>query len=369
MSLSDFQVYSVVVGGGFYGANIALFLANQDKGPVVLIEKENDLLSRASFHNQARVHNGYHYPRSFSTAYRSSINLSRFIKDWPNSVHRDFTKIYAIARNNSKVTSNQFARFCKEIGVEIEQAKEFADLFNARLIQEVFLVEEYAFNASDLSIWAKTQLALSNVEVLMNANVTDISKHKAGLLVGYRCGQAYQTIQAEKVFNCTYSGINQVGGDFGGTQLKLKHEAAEIALMQMPESLKKIGITVMDGPFFSIMPFPSRNLHTLSHVRYTPHFNWQDVYGIDPYETLMLYEKQTRVDWMVRDAQRYVPDIAKAEYHNSFFEIKTILTKNETDDGRPILFEQYPDLPGLYSVLGGKIDNIYDILERLGNEK
>ncbi len=49
-----------------------------------------------------------------------------------------------------------------------------------------------------------------------------------------------------------------------------------MALMKMPPALNELGITVMDGPFFSLMPFPARSLHTLSHVRYTPHFSWQD---------------------------------------------------------------------------------------------
>ena len=140
-----------------------------------------------------------------------------------------------------------------------------------------------------------------------------------------------------------------------------------MALMQMPNSIKNIGITVMDGPFFSIMPFPARELHTLSHVRYTPHFSWLDERGLNPYDKLSNYGKQTRVDRMVRDVQRYIPDLEKAEYRDSLFEIKTILVKNETDDGRPILFEEYPNLPGLHSVLGGKIDNIYDVLEKLSN--
>ena len=80
---------------------------------------------------------------------------------------------------------------------------------------------------------------------------------------------------------------------------------------------------------------------------------------------LALYEKQTRVDRMVRDAQRYIPEVGKAEYRDSLFEVKTVLVKNETDDGRPILFEEYANLPGLHSILGGKIDTIYDVLERL----
>lgn len=74
----------VVIGGGFYGAAIAIYMAKQ-RGfkRIVLVEREPALLTRASYNNQARVHNGYHYPRSFVTAYRSRINLPKFVRDWP----------------------------------------------------------------------------------------------------------------------------------------------------------------------------------------------------------------------------------------------------------------------------------------------
>ena len=368
MALSDSKAYSVVVGGGFFGVNIAIYLAQQDKGQVILLERENSLLSRSSFHNQARVHNGYHYPRSFTTAYRSRINLPRFVGDWPSAIKKDFTKLYAISRNNSKVTAKQFARFCKEIGAKIEPAESFSHLFNNRLIEESFLVEEYVFDAMILAEWGKNQLELAGVKVLLNAHVTELSNQHPGLVVSYGLGESAEQICAEKVFNCTYSGLNQFAGDFGGTHTKLKHELTEMALVQMPDTLKNIGVTVMDGPFFSIIHFPARGLHTLSHVRYTPHFNWLDEKGVNPYEKLAMYDKQTRFDRMMRDARRYIPELAKATYRGSLFEVKTILVKNETDDGRPILFEEYQNLPGLYSVLGGKIDNIYDVLERIDAE-
>ena len=140
-------------------------------------------------------------------------------------------------------------------------------------------------------------------------------------------------------------------------------------LMQAPEALKDVGVTVMDGPFFSMMPFPARGLHALSHVRYTPHFSWKDERGIDPYKKLDEYDRATRVDRMVRDVGRYLPAALDAKYVKSLFEVKTVLVKNEGDDGRPILFEKHTELPGCYSVLGGKIDNIYDVLEKLETEE
>ncbi|MFN9916872.1 MAG: hypothetical protein ACK53L_30060, partial [Pirellulaceae bacterium] len=51
----------------------------------------------------------------------------------------------------------------------------------------------------------------------------------------------------------------------------------------------------------------------------------------------------------------------------SMYELKKVISKNEVDDGRPILFREDPEIRGMYSILGGKLDNIYDILERIEN--
>ncbi len=372
MPSADMRQDAVVIGGGFYGAVIAIYLA-KERGfkRVVLMEREPALLARASYNNQARVHNGYHYPRSFTTAFRSRVNLPRFVRDWPDAVTQDFTKLYAIARRNSKVTAKQFERFCREIGAEIQPAEPAQQaLFTDQLIESAFLVKEYAFDATKLASWATRELKESGVQVRLKTRVTDISNDPDGMLsvVAQNDNEHREQIRCGYVFNCTYSGLNQFKGDFSGTQTDLKQEITEIALMQAPSELEGMGITVMDGPFFSMMPFPARGLHTLSHVRYTPHMSWNDQRGIDPYHKLDQYECATRVDRMVRDVGRYIPSVLGAKYVDSLFEVKTILVKNESDDGRPILFEKHPELPGCYSILGGKIDNIYDVLEKLNAE-
>lgn len=372
MTAADSSQDAVIIGGGFYGAAIAVYLAKQ-RGlkRILLVEREPALLTRASYNNQARVHNGYHYPRSFTTAYRSRVNLPKFVRDWPQAIKQDFTKLYAIARRNSKVTAKQFDRFCREIGAKIQPADPaLRALFEPRLIEDVFLVEEYAFDATKLANWAECELRESGVQVRLETRVTAISQGPNNrLLVALqpeRGGE--EQVNCRYVFNCTYSGLNQFGGDFPGTRTGLKQEVTEMALLQAPPALQGLGITVMDGPFFSMMPFPARGLHTLSHVRYTPHLHWKDELGIDPYQKLAHYDRATRVDRMVRDVGRYLPAVLDAKYVDSLFEVKTVLVKNEGDDGRPILFEKHPELPGCYSVLGGKIDNIYDVLEKLDAE-
>lgn len=374
MALLNKSVDVVIIGGGFYGSVIALYL-QKTRGlrRIVIVEQEPELLSRASYNNQARVHNGYHYPRSFTTAFRSRVNLPRFVNDWPQAVTKDFVKLYAIARRNSKVTANQFERFCNDIGAKIAPAEtSLKRLFEPKLIENVFLVEEYAFDAKKLAEWAVSTLDKADIEVRYSTRARSIfrSQSTKALTVEIESMSGIvESIDSRYVFNCTYSGLNQISGDYLGTQTGLKQEVTEMALMKAPPELEEIGVTVMDGPFFSMMPFPARGLHTLSHVRYTPHFSWNDKKGIDPYKKLNDYERATRVDWMIRDVGRYLPSVRKASYVDSLFEVKTVLQKSESDDGRPILFEKHGDLPGCYSILGGKIDNIYDVLEKLETEE
>ncbi|GIV84512.1 MAG: hypothetical protein KatS3mg052_1519 [Candidatus Roseilinea sp.] len=131
----------VIIGGGFYGCVIAVHLAQRGEFKrIVLFERDDQLLGRASYNNQARIHAGYHYPRSFTTAFRSRVNLPRFVRDWPDAVQSDFIKLYAIARRNSKVTAKQFERFCAEIGAKLQPAEAaLKRLFDPHLVEEVLL--------------------------------------------------------------------------------------------------------------------------------------------------------------------------------------------------------------------------------------
>ena len=364
---------AIVIGGGFYGCTIATYLANKKLfGKVLLIERENDLLTRASYNNQARVHNGYHYPRSFTTAFRSRINMPRFVADWPEAVKEDFTKVYAISRKNSKVTAKQFLKFCDQIGATTSKpSSKIINLFNPKLIEDVFLVKEFAFDTTKLTARAKEELHSTGVDIIYNTKVSQAEKTQNGitLLLEINSSENIQSISCDYVFNCSYSGLNNIKGSFEGTRSILKHEVTEMALVEPPPNLNGLGVTVMDGPFFSLMPFPAQNLYTLSHVRYTPHYSWNDCISVDPYSELDNYEQKSRHSRMIRDSARYLPDIANSMYKRSLFEIKTVLMKNESDDGRPILFEKSKNIPGFYSILGGKVDNIYDIIEKLNKEK
>src|SRR4051812_23753828 len=330
---------AVVAGGGFYGLYLAEQLAARVRR-VLLCERGPDLMRRASYANQARVHNGYHYPRSILTAVRSRVNFPRFVDEFRPAVESTFDKLYAIARRTSKVTAEQFHGCMKRIGAPIEPADDKTRrLFDRPLVEEVFRVREYAFNAIELKQLMAERVARAGVEVRLNTTVGRV-RSLPNERVGVTLAGHDADIDAGMVFCCAYGQTNAVAAASGLPVIPLKHELAEMALVEVPPVLKSLGITVMDGPFFSCMPFPPRGLHTLSHVRYTPHGHWYDTPAGPPARAYALFdrrEKRTASPHMVRDAARFLPAISRCEYRDSLFEVKTVLPRSETDDSRPIL--------------------------------
>jgi glycine/D-amino acid oxidase-like deaminating enzyme len=362
---SSHEYGAIIVGGGFYGCRLALMRrAAGDR--VLLVERDAALLGRASLNNQARVHNGYHYPRSILTSLRSRMNYARFLEEYSECVDRSFTHYYAVARGMSKVTAAQFTEFCRRIDAPLVPApRAVSRLFDLTRIDAVFEAQECAFDAVKLRARVTRDLERAGVEVLTNTQAECVAADRDGRMsVTVRGPDGDSAVSAGQVINCTYSRLNRLLANSGSALIPMKHELTELALVEPPAELEGAAVTVMDGPFFSLMPYPSRGLFTLSHVRYTPHCNWHDRDGAplgdgDPLRS----GRASRFAHMVHDAQRYLPAMRNTRYVESLFEIKTIMPRSEQDDSRPILLRPSAEFPRLITVLGAKIDSVYDVEE------
>ncbi len=367
------SIDALVIGGGFYGCTIARWLKRETTARRVLIaEQESDLLKRSSWANQARIHNGYHYPRSFVTAWRSRVNYDRFLREYADCIDGEFEKLYCVARRNTHLSANQFQKFCSDIKAPCRVAPgRLLRLFDPEMIDGVFLVREAAFDARLLRERMWGELRDAGVEIKTDVRVTNIAAMTDGAEIDLMDSGRTIRIRANRVYNCTYAGLRQFDLPKSDIDTGFKFEIAELALIEPPNELEGLGVTVIDGPFFSVMPFPAEGLHSLSHVRYTPHVSWtaHEWPAANPYAVLKDYEKRSRAPYMIRDAARYMPCVGNCTYHRSLFEIKTVLRQSETNDSRPIMFERHRGTSGVYSVLGGKMDNIFDILETLQKEE
>ena len=182
------------------------------------------------------------------------------------------------------------------------------------------------------------------------------------------------------VLNATYAGTNQVLEMAGLDKFGIKYELCEIILCDVNEKLKNIGFTVMDGPFFSIMPFGKTGLHSLTSVTFTPHTT--------SYDVLPIFECQkksegycskerlgncneccakplTAFPYMASLARKYMLKDYQFEYRKSLFSMKPILMSSEIDDSRPTVIRIYSTKPTFVGVLSGKINTVYDLEEVL----
>ena len=251
------------------------------------------------------------------------------------------------------------------IGLPFEklgQDLKYQGFFNNDLITSIYQVEEIVFDINKVKgkLLEHIKEQDSYIKLKLNSRVLrmeDNNKDYVSVTL-----DTYDKIQAKKIFNVTYAGINQLLKASSLDTIALKYEVAELVLVEVPERFKDTGITLMDGPFFSCIPFPSRNCYSLSHVRYTPHSFWHESeLNTNPYKALE--DIKSNFLFMKKDAQRYMPILSKLKYIESLFEIKTIVSRNEVDDGRPIVLKKHSD--SIYSILGTKLDNIYDLEERI----
>jgi glycine/D-amino acid oxidase-like deaminating enzyme len=199
----------------------------------------------------------------------------------------------------------------------------------------------------------------------LNTVVATALPHPQGALARLSDGSE---IECDFIFNATYAGLNRLTAASGLPLIPLKHELTEMALVELPPELDGLSVTMMCGPFFSFMPFPSLGLTTLSHVRYTPHAHWfenEQTGATNPYQIFDSIEKHSHFEMMVADASRYMPALRGAVQRDSLWTVKTLLPLSEGDDGRPILFQRDSQLPAVIHVMGGKIDNIFDVEEEI----
>lgn len=131
-----------------------------------------------------------------------------------------------------------------------------------------FLTKEYTYDASILKEFFMSQLEkYPNAELKFCEHIVSIEHDATAYYIATDKGE-YST---GYVLNATYASVNQVHSMAGFDCFNIKYELCEIILCEPSEELKRIGFTVMDGPFFSIMPFGKTGLHSLTTVTRTPH--------------------------------------------------------------------------------------------------
>ena len=359
----------VILGGGLYGLYTATILDKKNK--IAILETDSDICSRATFVNQARVHNGYHYPRSISTAVKSSKYFDKFSKDFSFAINNKFKKIYSIAKAYSYTSGEQFIKFCKNANIPCKEIN-LPNFINKDTVEASFETEEYAFDAIKIKEHFLKKIDESdNIKIFLSTYPTQLKIKNKKYLIDTNTKKQFKT---SKVINTTYASTNQISQLFNLDKFKIKYEICEIIVCDVNKQIKNIGFTIMDGPFCSLMPFGLTGKHSLTSVTFTPHkTSFDDLPKFDcqlknnSCTNLHLQNcntcsarPKTAWNYMSQIAKKYLKNI-DIKYIDSYFAIKPILKVSEVDDSRPTVIKKLSNNPSFTTVLSGKINTIYDL--------
>ena len=361
----------IVIGAGIYGLYSALKCGKRGE-KVLVLEKDPGAFMRATFINQARVHMGYHYPRSYSTAIKSAHYFNRFNEDFGFCILDSFDQVYATSDDFSWTDAAQFEKFCRYSKIPCEKLST-DKYFKEGTCDGAFLTKEYTYDARILKQYFLDEIEkLNNITIRFSEHISKIKKTgKAYIVTSNK--EDYST---SFLLNCAYAGTNEILDLLDLPKFKIKYELCEIILCKTNDTLKNVGLTVMDGPFFSIMPFGKTGLHSLTSVTFTPHVTSYNKLPSFPCQeksegycspinlgncNSCIAKPTSAFPYMSRLAKKYMLDSFYFEYFDSLFSMKPILQASEVDDSRPTIIRTFTTNPTFVSVLSGKINTVYDL--------
>ena len=372
------QYDKIIIGAGLYGLYSALFCCRKGE-KILVLECDPTPFRRATYINQARVHQGYHYPRSISTAMKSAGYFERFNKDYAFCVNKEFDQIYATSSEYSWTNGSQFKDFCRAANIPCEELHP-ERFFKKGMCDGAFLTREYTYDAMILKDYFLEKLSefSDRLEIRYQTMIRSVEKTSDAYIIS----TDNEKYKSSFVLNATYAGTNQILDMIGFEKFGIKYELCEIILCDVNDKLKEIGFTVMDGPFFSIMPFGKTGLHSLTSVTFTPHTT-----SYDGVPTFACQSKSngycspfhlgncndcpakpvSAFPYMANLAKKYMLDDYGFTYKSSLFSMKPILMSSEIDDSRPTVIRTYSENPTFVGVLSGKINTVYDLDEVLDN--
>ena len=372
----------IIIGAGLYGLYSANLCAAAGER-VLVLEYDPEPFFRATYINQARVHMGYHYPRSLSTALKSAGYFERFMRDYSFCVLQEFDQVYATSQNFSWTSAEQFRKFCRDAQIRCDDIPT-SRFFNEGMCDGAFLTHEFTYDAQILRDHLMKELdEYSHVTFHYNARIKDIYRDDTHYRIVMEDGSELLTLF---LLNASYASTNQLISKVRNVSFdlfRIKYELCEIILCEVGSALKNVGITVMDGPFFSIMPFGMTGMHSLTSVTFTPHvtsynqlpaFECQATSGglCSPSQlyncNICPAKPESAWPYMFHMARKYMRPELEFHYSHSLYSMKPILKNSEIDDSRPTVVRVLSTNPTFVSVLSGKINTVYDLDEVLLND-
>ncbi len=318
----------LIIGAGLFGCAIGYEL---DKAghKVTILEKDSDIMMNASKLNHNRIHFGYHYPRSLDTAKQSLDGLEYFTKHYIESIVSGFPNYYMIAQKGSNVTSLEYIEFCEKLNINNEYNIFPPDnLVNKKLISSSVKVYEVIYDYKTLKKLVLNKL--SGLDLRLNSPFENSN--------GY-----------DYVINTSYANVNSINRKLGVSTLNLKFQDVVIPIFKMNSD--PFGLTIMDGPFCSVMPKGGeKNRFLLYNPKYSVlKESSENNFTNDKFDINIIYN----------ESSKYFPFLKDVEPDGYWRTIRALPINN--DDSRVSEIFVDKNKSNVITILSGKINTCHKI--------
>ncbi len=227
-----------VLGGGWYGCHIAAALM-RDGHDAMLFEREARLFSGASGANPARLHLGFHYPRSKLTRAACQEQHAAFMKSYGHLTRAIPVNLYCIAEEASHV---DFGNYVQTLRGELE-------------FLTVERTEDFGLEQVEGAIQTgERHIVIREAREFFTALLGD------RVHLNQVQGVEVESEQWDAVVDCTFCARDATRID--------RYEPCVTTVLEGPTDR---AVTIMDGPFPSIYPWDERDgLCSLTSALHTP---------------------------------------------------------------------------------------------------
>jgi UDP-N-acetyl-D-mannosaminuronic acid dehydrogenase len=341
-----------IIGGGIFGVSCAIELS--EDFDVVVFEQEDDVMSKGTFANQYRHHYGFHYPRSKETVRQCLDAQTSFRSMWNDVIIKDIPSYYAVAKEGSKVTAEEFIRFCDEMNLKYEEKYPNEDFLNRDSVDTCLLTNEPVYDIYKMKKKAKYILdKLSSTELRLSSRIIGarIDEYSEKKILKIFNNRSITEESFDYVVNATYVNQNLFKNWLGFPAKEIEFRLKEVVVVKLPTEICE-AVTIMDGHFVTIVPIGHTGLYTFGDVGRSKReikFSKGGVPWTKEYMDLM----PTLFEEMKEANPYYIPIISKAEYVRSMFAVLPVLPEAKDTDERLTTVSDHGH--GCWSVFEGKI--------------
>lgn len=340
-----------VIGGGIFGATCAIILG--ESCPVTIFERHGSILAEASRANQYRHHLGYHYPRSPETIHEVQRARQEFEALYREAIVGDIPSYYAVARHGSQTTVEAFRQLCRDFDLPYEEAYPEPEFLDRAMVSWCVKTPEPAYDYERLKRLVLDLIQRNpHIRLSLNHRVVGATLTAEGdKILSYEHGGARHSEGFNYVINATYANHNEFCAWLDVPQRVLECRMKEILVVDLPSG-PRVAVTVIDGPFTTLVPLGRTPYYTLGDVALSIH----ERVTIRGGESLLEARwKRMRTRWadMQPHCAQWIPIVRRARYVESMYVILPVEPASELTDARPTDITAHGH--GCWSILSGKI--------------